>query len=271
VYSKFFSRAGNSLDLITTQSSLFKVPPAFKVINAPRRIMAWYSTNSKPIYASDDKIRKDFNVSALKDYVTEHWVWNQEEVDFLEYHGLTNVIPIGPVLFQDKKMGQKRSDKFVITYFDVTPLSGGDDFYSEKNTILILNTILRLTEALNSKYPGIAEIQVKPKRRYSKLHSKAYISQLMSSSKSQKIRKLSPSTNLFEVVSESDLVLAIPFTSPAILAKELNVKVFFVCIGIEGWDVASTSGGIPVIFQFEDLLHEVERQIQFKLKTDQRI
>lgn len=267
VYSYFFSRVGNSLDLVTTQSSLLKVPSAFKVNNAPRRIMAWYSTNSKPIYASDDKIRKELNISASKDYISEHWVWNQEEVDFLEYQGLKNVIAVGPVLFQETKMEKKDSNKFVITYFDVTPLSGGKGFYSEENTILILNAIFRLVETLNSKYPGITEIQVKPKRRYSKLHSKAYISQLVHSSKAQRIRKLPSSANLFEIVSKSDLVLAIPFTSPAILAKELSVKSFFVCIGIEGWDVESSSGGIPVIFRFEELLQEVEKEIQSKLKA----
>lgn len=264
VYSLLFSRQASTIDLITTQSSFFKIPSAFKSANASKKIMAWYSTNSKPIYASDDLLRKRIDVNAFKDYVNEHWVWNEEEVVFLESHGLKNVISTGAVVFQDRDIVEKNLNKFVITYFDVTPVQGSGGFYSENNTSLVLTSVLQLVDSINSKYEGKTEVRMKPKRKYSKIHSKVYTSEISRLLRSQKIIVLPASANLYKTISQSDLVLAIPFTSSALLAKELNVDSLFVSIGIEGWDIPRSSDGIPVITQFEELLNHVEGEIESK-------
>jgi hypothetical protein len=62
------------------------------------------------------------------------------------------------------------------------------------------------------------------------------------------------------------LVLAIPFTSPALIGRGLKVNSLFISIGIQGWDVPESSGGIPVIFEFEDLLNQVEKEIKSKFR-----
>ena len=86
------------------------------------------------------------------------------------------------------------------------------------------------------------------------------------SSKLGKITRLSASANLYQTISKSDLVLAIPFTSPALIARELEVNSLFVSIGIDGWDVPASSNGIPVIFEFDELLSYLEKEIQRKFK-----
>lgn len=264
LYSFFFIQVGNEIDLITTQSSFFKVPPSFTIKGGPKKVMAWYSTNSKPIYALDDKERKAINVDEFKDIVDEHWVWNIGEVNFLQSCGVKNVIAVGPVVFQDRVIEKKDTEKFVITYFDVTPLEGSVDFYSEKNTTEVLNNVLRLIDLLEVKYPGRTIVRVKPKRKYSKYHSRKYISLLRTSAMQNKTRCLPASANLYQTISQSDLVLAIPFTSPALLGKELGVNSYFVSIGIEGWDVPKFSDGIPVLFQFERLVSHVEKEVERK-------
>lgn len=264
LYSLFFSQIGNKIDLITTQSSFFKVPTSFKIKGGPKKIMAWYSTNSKPIYASNDKERKEFNVNEFKDFIDEHWVWNIGEVSFLQSYSIENAIVVGPVIFQDRIIEEKDTKKFVITYFDVTPLQGSIDFYSEKNTAVVLNNIFRLIDHLEVKYPGRTIVRVKPKRKYSKYHSRKYISLLRTSTILNKAKCLPASANLYQTISQSDLVLAIPFTSPALLGKELHVNSYFVSTGIEGWDVPKFSDGIPVLFQFERLLNIVEKEVERK-------
>jgi len=264
IYSILFSKSGNAIDLITTQSSFFKVPSSFRIINGPRKIMAWYSTNSKPIYASEDKERKDVNVDAFKDIVNEHWVWNAGEINFLQSQGIENVIAVGPVIFQDKIIGERDSSKFVITYFDVTPLEGSVDFYSESNTTSVLNSILHLIDSLEVKYPGMVKVQIKQKRKYSQFHSKKYISLVKISSRQKKLKRLSASSNLYQTISRSDLVLAIPFTSPALLGRELKVDSLFVAIGCDGWDVPTSSDEVPVIFYFEELLDHAEKALKRK-------
>jgi len=266
VYAHFFSQQTNSIDLVTTQSSFFKVPSAFRVATGHKKIMAWYSTNSKPIYATDDIERTGINVDAFKEHVDEHWVWNEEDINFLQLNDITNAHALGPIIFQNKLAGQKESNKFVITYFDVTPHQENSGFYSEQNTNEVLNNILQLVEVLNKKYPEKIVVKLKPKRKYKNYHSKVYVSLVKSSLKSNKIKSIPASANLYLEISKSDLVLAIPFTSPGLLARDLKVKSLFIATGICGWDISPDSDSVPVIFHFEDLLNEVEREMQKKFK-----
>jgi hypothetical protein len=81
------------------------------------------------------------------------------------------------------------------------------------------------------------------------------------------IQVLPCSANLYQTVSVSDLVLAIPYTSPAILSKELGVDSCFVSIGIIGWDVAQLTDGIPTMFEHEEMMSLIERQIKLKFNS----
>ena len=264
LYAVVFSKQSTKIDLITTQTSIFKIQEVFKYSHEQKKIMAWYSTNSKPIYASDDVNRDGINVDAFKDFINEHWVWNQEDVEFLQLNGIHRVIPVGPIVFQDKVVEGNDPENFVITYFDVTPLQGSTGFYSEKNVMAVLNHILKLGEIISQKYPDKTIICIKPKRQYFPYHSKGYVETIKTTAKLGKIRFLSPSSNLYETVTKSDLVIAIPFTSPALIAKEMKVKQFFISTGIEGWDLPETSGGVDVVYRFPDLLERVETEIRSK-------
>jgi hypothetical protein len=264
VYSHFFAHRGNTIDLVTTQTSMFKVPVAFKYASSQKKIMAWYSTNSKPIYAAKDSLRLGIRIDAFKDFIDEHWVWNEDEINFLQSNGVENVIAVGPIIFNDKLIGKGDPEKFVITYFDVTPIQGNEGFYSEVNTISVLNSILKLCDVLNEEYPNRLVLQIKPKRKYYNFHSKNYVSSIKTHSKMKKIELIEPTANLYQIISKSDLVLAIPFTSPALVAKEMCINRYFVSIGIEGWDVPLTSSGVDVVFQLEDLITKVQTEIRRK-------
>lgn len=261
LYSLVLSKQSIKLDLVTTQSSMFKLPEVFKYTPGQKKIMAWYSTNVQPIFASDDVRREGVNFSAFKDFIDEHWVWNQEDVAFFQSKGIERVIPVGPIIFQDKLIEEKELNRFTITYFDVTPLQENTGFYSEKNTTLVLNNILKLGEMISQKYPNRLVLCIKPKRQYFKYHSEGYISIVKRATQLQQVRFLSPTSNLYATITKSDLVLAIPFTSPALIAKELNVKQIFVSTGIEGWDLPESFDGVDVVSQFAVLLESVETEI----------
>lgn len=261
LYTHFFAQEAETVDLFTTQTSMFKVPIAFKYASSQKKIMAWYSTNSKPIYAKNDLQRLGIRIDAFRDYISEHWVWNENEINFLQSNGVENVIAVGPVIFNDKIIGERDPEKFVITYFDVTPIQGNEGFYSEVNTISVLDSILKVCEVLNDKYPNRLVLQIKPKRKYYHFHSKNYVSSIKKYSKMKKLKLLEPTANLYKTVSKSDLVLAIPFTSPALIAKELYINSYFVSVGIEGWDVPLTSSGVDVVFQLDELITKVQTEI----------
>jgi hypothetical protein len=268
VYSLFFAHGEHTIDLVTTQTSMYKVPVAFKYASSQKRIMAWYSTNSKPIYAANDSLRLRIRIDAFNEFIDEHWVWNEDEINFLKSNGVENVVAVGPIIFNDKLIGKGDPEKFVITYFDVTPIQGNEGFYSEVNTISVLNGILKLCDVLNEKYPNRLVLQLKPKRKYYNFHSKNYVSSIKKHSKMKKIELIEPTANLYQIISKSDLVLAIPFTSPALVAKEMCIKRYFVSIGIEGWDIPLTSSGVDVVFQLEELIAKVQTEIQRKFNHE---
>jgi polysaccharide biosynthesis PFTS motif protein len=267
VYSFLFSQENLHIDLITTQSNMLKVPPAFMEAGGCKKIMAWYSTNSKPIFAIGDSRRKSIEVAGFKSYVDEHWVWNKGDVDFLQSNGLSNVVPVGSIVFQDRILGFKSDKSFVITFFDVTPHHEATDFYSEKNTSTVLQSVLELRGILEAKFPNQVVIQLKPKRGYAPSHSHSYISMVNAALREGTINVLPPSSNLYKTISSSDLVLAIPFTSPALIAKEMNIQVNYVAIGISDWDIPDLSDGISVVKNLADLTILVEKAMSQKFSN----
>jgi len=264
VYSLYLSLNSSKTTFITTQSSLSSVPMIFKLARENRRIMAWYSTNSKPIYAIDDSIREKINFENIKANIDEHWVWDEDDIRFLQSEGIQNVIGLGAILFQEKILVSRSSSKFILTYFDVTPFKASNGFYSERNTIAILDNLMSLTSSLDESYPGKFQLRIKPKRKYSKVHSKTYISKVHELSKNRCVELISPLSNLYQVVSESDFVLAIPFSSPAVLAKELGVRSAFIATGIVSWDIPVESNEISVEFQIDSLTKKIKNEMETK-------
>jgi hypothetical protein len=125
---------------------------------------------------------------------------------------------------------------------------------------------MSLTATLNDSYPGKFLLRIKPKRKYSKVHSRAYISKIHELSKHENVELLSPRVNLYQVVSESDFILAVPFSSPAVLAKELGVRSAFIATGIVGWEIPKESNKVEVVFQIETLIEEISNSMKVKFR-----
>ena len=264
IYSFYLSLNSSNTTLITTQSSLTSVPIMFKLSHENRKIMVWYSTNSKPIYAMDDLIREKLDFENIKANIDEHWVWDEDDLRFLESEGIQNARSLGAMLFQEKILVGRSTSKFIVTYFDVTPFDSGNGIYSERNTIAVLDNLMFLTATLNESYPGKFLLRIKPKRKYSRVHSRKYISKIHELSKHENVELISPLANLYQVVSESDFVLAVPFSSPAVLAKELGVGSAFIATGILGWDIPMESNKIVVEFQIDSLVKKISNGMEDK-------
>ncbi len=264
VYSFYLSLNSGKTTFVTTVSSLTNAPLLFELAKENRKIMVWYSTNSMPIYAINDLIREKLDVRNIKANIDEHWVWDENHVRYLESEGIQNVRALGAMLFQEKKLAVKTKSKFLVTYFDVTPFSGVDSLYSERNALAVLDNLMSPTTALNEFYPGKFQLRIKPKRRYSKVHSRTYISKIYELAKHEYIDLISPNSNLYQVVTESDFVLAVPFSSPAVLAKELGVRTAFIATGMVGWDIPPESNEIPVEFQIDSLIEKMKNDIKDK-------
>ena len=262
-------RSYPEFDLVTTNSSLKKLPPAFECPLKGRRVMVWYSTNSKPLNFRGNQQILGWDVGVVQKGVDSHLVWTKHDVDFLEKLGIVNVHAIGSVLFQAQIVAERSTFTYYITYFDVTPLAPSnnwivgnqENFYSERNAMSDFEAIEKLSIDLMGAYGNKVKVRIKPKRTHSPRHSKKYIEQIVKGSLENHYELLSPSANLYEVISQSDLVIATPWTSPAGLAREMALDSVFFAIRASDWELPNEYEGISVINSFSELKRYVDWKI----------
>jgi len=274
VYEVLHQHLYPEFDLVTTNSSLKKLPFAFHSPIKGRRVMVWYSTNAKPMYFRGNPQILNWDVGAIRKSIDSHLVWTKHDVAFLESQGIDNAHAIGPILFQPQTVVERMKGHYVITYFDVTPLAPSYDyivgmqenFYSEQNALSDIEAIEKLSANLRDEFSNKVKVRIKPKRAYNPMHSKKYIAKTMEYSGQHQIELLSTNANLYEVVSQSDLVIATPWTSPAALAKELATNSVFFALRVAEWDLPAEYEGIRVINSFSELLDYVNLDIQKKFK-----
>ena len=270
IYKIIDSQLDVKIDFVVTNSTLSKLPQVIFSNLVGKSVMMWYSTNSRPIALRGQKGNLTWNPEILRKNIDEHLVWTKFDVEFLCSLGLDNAIEVGSILFLPKVQKFKQSQKYLITYFDITPLSPHGEgrlgittnFYSEKSAISDLESILKLSEYLQREFRDFVKVRIKPKRKYSTHHSKAYITLLKNAVTEKKIELLPTSENLYKVVSESDLVIGPPWTSPVILAQEVNSDSVFYSINRSDWDLPSKYCGITFI----DTAKKLEEYVEFNLK-----
>ena len=272
VYEVLHQHQYPKFDLVTTNSSLKKLPFAFECPIKGHRVMVWYSSNTKPILFRGNQQSLNWDAGAIIKGVESHLVWTNYDVVFLESLGIFKAHAIGPILFQTQIVAEKSARNYVITYFDVTPLAPSYDyivgtqenFYSERNALRDLEAIEKLSADLNGAFANKVQVRIKPKRAYGHMHSKKYITKIMEHSHQHQIEVLSPYANLYEIVSQSDLVIATPWTSPAVLAKEMSVNSVFFAIRVADWDLPAEYEGIRVIKSLSEFTAYVNFSVQEK-------
>lgn len=265
--------------LVTTNSSLRNLPYAFQSSLRGKKYMLWYSTNSKPFVLRGQKQDIGLDLDAVSRIVDLHLVWTRYDVNFLKSLGISNAQQIGSILLQKKIFAEQRPQRFCITYFDVTPLASKmnwlsgveENFYSEANALKDLKAIERLATFLTDEYGSIVELRIKPKRPYGSQHSKEYITKLKMNSKSQNFKILDCNSNLYKVVSESDLVVATPWSSPAVLAKELHVNSLYFAIRGKEWNLPSRYEGLRVVTSVDELIKYVSGKTKKKLDLKDKV
>ena len=269
IWNEFFENNQKRFTMITTQSSLDILPESFNTTSRPevKRVMMWYSTNSKPINRVGEPMINPISIVKMKEVDVEHWVWNNHEVEFLMKLGLKSVTQVGSIVFQEEKLMKKSEYSFIVTFFDVTPMKFAADFYSPQITINNLNCVLSVAQRLQNEFGEYLKIRVKPKREYSKLHSQNYTKRILEAVEAGAVELLDHATNLYSAISESDIVLSVPFTSPSVIAKELDIPTFYCSFDSSDWEIPYTSSGIFVLKIKEDLYTELKGLITKKLQA----
>jgi polysaccharide biosynthesis PFTS motif protein len=238
--------------------------------------MLWYSTNSKPLKHRKDEISLQWNPKYISTKIDLHLVWTKFDLTFLESLGIQNVHAVGSILFQPRLIAKRDREKFVITFFDVTPylqsvvskLGNSANFYSEENGINDLTEFVDIAIHLKSIFRNKINIRIKPKRAYGPLHSQLYQQKIGQLTEVVGIEQLDPYSNLYLTVSESDLVLSTPWSSPCVLAKELQVDSAYFSFRGDEWDLPTEYEEIKVIQSPKELTAHLLTKIQNKFEMN---
>ena len=209
--------------------------------------MIWYSANSIPFNYRNKDLERSYASEKIYECLPldVHYVWNRSHKDYLN-SVLNPPIPVevrGSLMFylpQEKKVLTKVYDMVI---FDITPYeltfksifdkipyaqnSINSDYFAKKFLQDLLWAIHEIERCFGTKL----RIALKPKRKYTPLHSRGYLTFLKNLSKNRLIEILEPESDLYKTISESRLSITYPFSSPAIIAKELNIPTAYFLAG----------------------------------------
>ena len=192
--------------------------------------MVWYSMNVIPM-----KYKRDMLDWPMPNYrhvkVKTHWIWTEFYKNYFDEIGMVGekeVVP--PVLWYLTDQGEKGNfpvDSINLVVFDVTPIDpvyidemGLAGVYYDYNTMskFILD-IVEVAKEISSANDKKVRVFLKSKREFHRIHDKKYIELLSSLEKAGEIFIIPHSDNLFRLVSETDMSITIPYSSPPLISS----------------------------------------------------
>jgi polysaccharide biosynthesis PFTS motif protein len=232
---------------VTSQSSMTKLPAPFLVQNKNFILhMFWYSTNSSPIVRTGLEAEAYRLNSELANPRILHHVWNASSQNFLYSQSIKNVCIQGSILFTPRKEILTNLGENAIVYFDVTPFKNSENYYSDERMIANIVTLCDLRKQFEIETNIRLSLYLKPKRRFTKLHSDEYLKKLRELQKIGELELLSEDLNLYGLVKESKLILGSPFTSPVILANEMKIPSAYIDFGLQDYILPNVNEGVDI-------------------------
>lgn len=200
--------------------------------------MIWYSQNTRPVAYLTDGVTADFpqyrHIRA-----DTHWVWDKSYANYLNILQLNSeIIVVGPILFYlpldfNKKL--KSDDEIIFKIFDVNPVKDEiriknalGDYYCTETMILFLREIVETKYALEKEFNIKIKLILKSKRAHHPSHDPTYIALLKQFHEQGDIELVTHDENLYTLISNADMVITIPYSSPVYIASKFNIpSVFF--------------------------------------------
>ena len=202
--------------------------------------IVWYSVSaSNPLVYKDDPIVGVFPLVPLL-RADEMWFWTQGQADFycgLGVAGKAHVV--GPVMWylaEQPARSRPTQKEYQVAVFDVTPTNPTFarayglpfNYYDARNVAAFIEDIVFAQRAAEAALGRPVAVILKNKRMHAGIHDDDYLSLIRDLSRAEgPIRLVPPETNLFTLISESDLTVVIPFSSPAYVANHLGVGAIY--------------------------------------------
>ena len=227
---KYFS------NVFITNSNIIYHPLFFSLKNRIHTNMIWYSTNWR-IMNYVKKTQEDYNGCLSYAYISisTHWVWNEKQGQSItELCQNCSYTICGSILFylNDHRKNNVNTI-FSIGCFDVTPIKSEawksaygyakNYITPEVNKMFWLDIIEVSKEVIKTNY----EINFKQKRKFHIWGSIEYKNHIDELENKSLIKRIDVDINLYEYISKLNLVICLPCTSPALIAKEFGIPAIF--------------------------------------------
>ena len=261
IWTHFFKNSPSRVTLITTLSSGNQLPVCFKdeFSSMTHRIMLWYSNNSFQIKPRDKRIHVKHPLAKFSKEIDLHLVWSERQRRELDHLQLGKSQVVGPIHLQkrvDIKPKFIEANVFKVAFFDVVPLhnTSGENYYNSKfcteNLSMCVSNLFDLCEEFNVKLHFLLKSKQRFVRNYHDHKYQELISDLVSS---RVIHLAESDINHYELISDVDLVMGLPYTSPVQLAKSLNIKSAYVSLNDFYWDIPMEFEGIEILHSLKSL------------------
>ena len=200
--------------------------------------MALYSLNSSTLKFKDDPVAATHpGIRHLR--VDLIWIWDAFYKEVLTHEGIfCRFQVVGPILWYLPKQIRVRQnlDFCRVCIFDVTPVAAQalnsrgilGCYYSAETMKSFLADVFAAVVEVKRELGCEIEIVLKHKRRPTPLSDRSYLNHIKKLCDSNNhLRLVAEDTNLYTLIAESDLVVAIPYSSPAYLANYLGIPSLF--------------------------------------------
>ena len=185
----------------------------------------FYSTNSEKIEKPGVETTIDWGFGAMT--WPRYLVWDDGQKKFIEKavgKRRKIILKVGHIWFESHKEDLPIINSKMIAVFDVVPfrksrfciLNGDVDYYSSENSEKFLSDLECVIS--NSKY----KILFKSKRKLNNHTSRAYIKLMEKLSNNLCFKIINPEIDATRVINRSVAVISMPFTSTALIAKEIG-------------------------------------------------
>ncbi|MBT3612098.1 MAG: polysaccharide biosynthesis PFTS motif protein, partial [Flavobacteriales bacterium] len=216
----------------------------------------FYATNCKGFLWSDGS-----SAPIVYGYQAMNWpnylVWDTYQENFILEVAIKpfKINIVGPIWMQGKLSDLPNFDKKAIAVFDITPMR--DSFYSSLALDLeyyIPETCNQLIKDCYTVVDSMGYLLIhKKKRNIGSLVHPAYRKLVESIDKKTNVITVNPDTSALKVIESSFAVISMPFTSTALIARELGKpSVFYDPSGLIQKD-DTAAHGIPILSGQEEL------------------
>lgn len=230
--------AAKQIEAVILTNSTGKVQPLW--MRGKRNFlvhMVWYSQNTKPHIYREHPVKSQ--IPHLRHIAADvHWVWTAGYKDYLTetliFPGTIEVV--GPILWCLPETVSNTSNYFNLAVFDVTPISDSlatdfgmlDNFLCAENMMQFLKELVAVCDEISESSGINFNIMLKHKRETTHLAWAAEYLELVSDLAARdKIKLVNHQANIFSMVSECALTVAIPYSSPIYASAYMGVPAIY--------------------------------------------